>query len=170
MSLEVKAVNNFHKMMAFVRIPNTLPAYKEMGVQAPPDRIENYNDMSNPVHRHLKTAYFIALRDNEPVGRIAAIKDFLNPGAGTGFFGCFECENDAEAASNLITGARRWLIENGCNKLIGPATFNTNQQVGLLIEGIEQGPQIMLPFNPPYYKELLEKSGLSKITDLVTFG
>lgn len=169
MSLEIKAVNNYHDMMAFVGIPRSITAYKEMA-RPLPDRIENYDAFANPVHRHLKTIYFIALRDEVPVGRIAAIRDYLNPDSETGFFGCFECKNDAAAASALLSEARRWLADNGCPRMIGPATFNTNQQVGMLIEGFDQGPQIMLPYNPPYYGDLMEKSGLSKLTDLVTFG
>jgi L-amino acid N-acyltransferase YncA len=53
--------------------------------------------------------------------------------------------------------------------MIGPATFNTNQQVGMLVEGYQQGYQHMMPFNPPYYPELIEAAGMEKLTDLLTF-
>lgn len=170
MSLEIKAVKNIDDMSVFIRIPLSIPAYIEMGQRPQPDTISNYHPAANPVHRHLKTEYFMAFMDNTPVGRIAAIKDFLNPDQGTGFFGCFESQNDPGAASALIDTARRWLADNGCPRMIGPATFNTNQQVGLLIEGYEYGPRIMLPYNPPYYSTLMENYGLVKHTDLVTFS
>ncbi len=157
-------------MTTFVRMPLVLSGYKETGTVPLPDRFENYSGLSNPVHRHLKTAYFLAMRDNAPAGRIAAIKDFLNPDPETGFFGCFECEWDPGAASALIEKARQWLLDNGCSRMIGPATFNTNQQVGVLVDGAGQGPQLMLPHNPPYYGELMERAGLSKHTDLITYG
>ncbi|MFZ5633464.1 MAG: hypothetical protein ACOY40_11515 [Bacillota bacterium] len=170
MSLTIKEVGNIHDMVQFVGIPETITAYREMGAEVEPDRPANYNPAFNPVHQHLKTACFMVCRDNMPVGRIAAIKDFLNPDAGTGFFGCFECENDAEAASALLGAVQRWLLNNGCPRMIGPATFNTNQQVGFLMEGSEYGPRPMLPYNPPYYCELMEKSGLVKHADLFSFS
>jgi len=170
LSLEIKIVENYHQLAAFTRIPRALAAYREPGRQPQPDSLSNYDPACNPVHQHLTAGYFIALREQFPVGRIAAIRDSLNPDPETGFFGCFECENDPEAAAALVAAARQWLINNGCPRMIGPATFNTNQQVGLLIEGHEAGPQIMLPYNPPYYRNLLENAGLLKETDLVTFS
>ncbi|MCL6477205.1 MAG: hypothetical protein K6T65_02195 [Peptococcaceae bacterium] len=170
MSPTVKRVMNFSDMIQFARIPETITAYREMGTELEPDRPANYDPVFNPVHQHLKTAYFIVYRDNVPVGRIAAIKDVLNPDPGTGFFGCFECENDAEAASALLSAVHRWLLNNGCPRMIGPATFNTNQQVGFLMEGSEYGPQLLLPYNPPYYCDLMEKAGLVKHTDLFSFS
>lgn len=169
MSFKIKIVEHFREMKDFVGISRVLPAYREINLPLQ-DSITSYDPSSNPVLRHLRTEFFIAYREGGPVGRIAAIKDFLNPDAGTGFFGCFECEDDPEAASALIETARLWLADNGCGRMIGPATFNTNQQVGILIEGHEQGPQIMLPFNPPYYQKLMEDSGLAKQTDLLTFS
>lgn len=160
LSLEIREVKNISDMIYFSRLPFSLSV----------DSISNYDPMANPVHRHLKTAYFWAVRNKVPVGRIAAIKDFLNPDQKIGFFGCFECEDDSEVASALIETAWSWLAKNGCGKMIGPATFNTNQQVGMLIEGHDSGPQVLLPYNPPYYGELMEKSGLGKHTDLITFS
>ncbi|MCL4442092.1 MAG: hypothetical protein M1609_16340, partial [Firmicutes bacterium] len=65
--------------------------------------------------------------------------------------------------------AFQWLLGNGCSKMIGPATFNTNQKVGVLVEGQHRSPQPMLSHNPPHYNLLLEKAGLVKHTDLLTF-
>lgn len=169
MPLEIKKISHIHDLMSFVRVPLRISSYR--GTATPlPDNISNYNPASNPVHAHLNTAYYIACRDKTPVGRIAAIRDLLNPNPETGFFGCFECEDDPEAASALIDSARQWLVENGCLRMIGPATFNTNQEVGVLIEGHDTAPRAMLPYNPPFYPALLEKSGLVKHTDLVAFG
>ena len=170
MTLEIKSVQHLQDMTKFIKIPSILSVYKAIGMIPDPDSIHNYNPALNPVHKHLKTNYFVAEKNHLPVGRIAAIKDQSNPDPNTGLFGCFECEQDIEIASALINAARQWLLDNGCMKMIGPATFNTNQQVGLLIEGHESGPQIMLPYNPPCYQQLLEQSGLTKHTDLLTFS
>jgi len=170
LSLEIGKVKNIRDMIVFIQLPGMISGYRVSGEIARPDQRANYEPAANPVHHHLKTGYFLSYRDRTPVGRIAAIIDLLNPQKETGFFGCFECENDPEAASELLNTARQWLWQNGATKMIGPATFNTNQQVGLLIEGHELGPQPMLPHNPPYYRTLLEISGLVKHTDLLTYS
>lgn len=170
MNLEINKVESLKEMLIFIQVPSLITAYKKLKFNLPPDNLLNYNPSFNPVHRHLKTAYFIATRNKKPIGRIAAIIDTLNPKADTGFFGCFECENDFEAACTLLAAAEEFL--KSCNriKMVGPATFNTNQQVGTQIEGFEFGPQAMLPYNPLYYGELIEKAGLVKETDLLTFN
>lgn len=168
MSIKIQAVKNIRNLAEFVTFPGYIPEYREIGGLAT-DSPANYNPLSNPVQRHLKTGYFIAYRDGLPAGRIAAIKDFLNPNKKTGFFGCFECLDDPKVSSALIDAAFQWLLSNGCSKMIGPATFNTNQKVGVLVEGQHRNPQPMLSHSPPYYSLLLEKAGLVKHTDLLTF-
>lgn len=168
MPLKIRMVRNIRDLAEFVSVPGRIPEYNETRGVAP-DLTANYDPSSNPVHRHLRTGYFIAYRDGAPVGRIAAVKDFLNPEKETGFFSCFECREDPEVSSALVDSAFQWLVRNGCSKMIGPATFNTNQKVGLLIEGSSRSPQPLLPHNPPYYGPLLEKAGLVKHTDLLTF-
>ena len=170
MPLEVKKVQSSRDMDAFIQLPGLLSGYRKSRKKPQPDLKANYDPAANPVHLHLKTDYFLAYRDRIPVGRAAAIIDTLNPRKDIGFFGCFECENDAEAASQLLNTICRWLLKNGVTKMIGPATFNTNQQVGLLIEGHEQDSQTILPHNPPYYRQLMEISGLVKHTDLLAFS
>ncbi|MFZ5596676.1 MAG: GNAT family N-acetyltransferase [Bacillota bacterium] len=168
MSLQIKKVSGIRDFSIFVRMARPAGAYREVG-EIPPDRMEDYSPATNPVHRHLEAQYFIAYRDNRPTGRIAAIKDHLNPQQDTGFFGCFECENDAVAASALIETARDWLARKGCTVMVGPATFNSNQKVGFLLKGYSRKPQPTLPHNPPYYNDLMLESGLKKETDLLTF-
>lgn len=170
MQLIISRVENYKDMLLFIKVPSLMTAYNSLNYNEPSDNLLNYNPAYNPVHKHLKNAYFIAARNDKPVGRIAAIIDTLNPKPNTGFFGCFECENDPEAAFALLSAAREFLESYNCKKMIGPATFNTNQQVGILIEGFKSGPQAMLPYNPPYYGELIEKAGLVKKTDLLTFS
>ncbi len=168
MSLEIYQVRHFSHMKLFAQIPAIISSNNPDGKRFT-DSVLNYNPTNNPVHRHLKAAYFIAMRGTVPIGRIAAIKDSLNPQHDLGFFGCFECQNDPLAATALIKSADNWLKLNLCTEMIGPATFNTNQQVGLLIEGFTLGPQDLLPFNPPYYDSLMKNAGLVKETDLLSF-
>ena len=61
------------------------------------------------------------------------------------------------------------MIAQGAEEITGPVTFNTNQQVGLLIEGFEEPPQPFIPYNPPYYQRLVEGCGFTKLNDLLSY-
>lgn len=99
---------------------------------------------------------FLALRDGRPVGRIAAIvDDKYNAYAGEacGVFGFFECRNDREAAHALLGAARRKLAQEGMTFMRGPLNPSMNYICGLLVDGFELPPVIMMPWNPPYYAD-----------------
>ena len=81
--------------------------------------------------------------------------------------GWFECENDPDAALGLLNAAETWLRDRGAGTMIGPMSFTTNDECGLLIEGHEHRPIILGPWHHAYYQELLERDvGLSKVMDL----
>ncbi len=168
MPVQIYPVNNQQHLTEFCLFPREIYRKGEYSVcYGNPGEI--FNPQHNPVLRHLTLCCFTAHQNHRIVGRIAAIKDSLNPQPATGFFGCFECENNAETATALLTKAAQWLSSHGCDTMIGPATFNTNQQVGLLIEGFESGYQPGMPYNPPYYHTLMLNAGLEKLTDLLSF-
>ena len=107
------------------------------------------------------------------MGRIAAIVDEkYNAYARTrcGAFGFFECRQDREAAHALLNAARQWLAEQGMAYMRGPLNPSTNYTCGLLVDGFDQAPAIMMPWNPPYYAELLESWHLRKEQDLFAYG
>jgi GNAT superfamily N-acetyltransferase len=78
----------------------------------------------------------------------------------------FESVNDRAVAHALLDTAAAWLRDRGRNQILGPADYSTNYECGLLIEGFETPPRIMMNHNPPYYAELLESWGLTKVKDL----
>ena len=168
MSVEVLTVANHRQLVDFCVFPTRIYSRSEN-----PNNINDptgiFNPTQNPVMQHLEGCNLLVFRDGKLVGRVAATRDLLNPDPATGFFGCFECLNDPGAATALLDGARDWLREEGCTRMIGPATFNTNQKVGMLVEGFEKGYQYMMPFNPQYYPELMAAAGMEKLTDLLTF-
>ncbi|MFA5161588.1 MAG: hypothetical protein WC421_05030 [Elusimicrobiales bacterium] len=125
--------------------------------------------LSHPFWKHAERKLWLACRQGRPVARIAAIinqthNDFHNEK--TGFFGFFETANDAEAARALVLKAEGWLKESGMDRMRGPVNPSTNDMCGLLISGFDSYPKVMMPYNPPYYGEMLEGCGLSKIKDL----
>ncbi len=115
---------------------------------------------------------FLAWRGGRVAGRIAAIVNRAHNrfhGDRWGFFGFFECEDDQAAAVALVEAAADWVRGQGCDTLVGPCNPSTNYECGLLVEGFDAHPRVMMPYNPPRYAELLEQCGLAKAKDLLAF-
>jgi GNAT superfamily N-acetyltransferase len=83
-----------------------------------------------------------------------------------GFFGFFECEDDPEAATALVEAAKAWVTGAGCDRIVGPCDFTTNDESGVLVEGFDRDPIILTNWTKPYYPELLAATGLQKAMDL----
>lgn len=117
---------------------------------------------------------FLARRGDAVVGRIAAIHNRAHNAFHhdkTGFFGFFECaRDDGEAADALFGAAEGWLAERGLHTLRGPVNPSMNSECGLLIQGFDDPPTVMMPYNPPYYAELFERNGFCKCKDLYAYS
>jgi GNAT superfamily N-acetyltransferase len=123
----------------------------------------------NPFFEHGEVEYFIAEREGEVVGRIAAISNRLHNethGDRVGFFGFFECVDQQSVADALFEAAANWCRALGHDILRGPASFSVNDECGLLVDGFETPPALMMPHNPRYYIGLLERAGFTKAKDL----
>ena len=123
----------------------------------------------HPFYEHAKLQAFLAYEGDKIVGRVAAI---INGNHNTtknvkeGFFGFFDCVNDKNVSRQLLETAQNWLKENGQTKIMGPVNFSTNDICGLLIKGFDGPPVAMMPYNAPYYLDLLEDFGFAKKVDL----
>ncbi|MCX8042636.1 MAG: GNAT family N-acetyltransferase [Desulfobacterota bacterium] len=127
---------------------------------------------SNPFFEHADIAFWIATRGGQDVGTIAAIVDdnynaFHHEKAA--FFGFFECINDAAVARALLDVVLAWAQQQGATHVLGPMNPSTNEECGLLVEGFSGPPTLMMPYNPPYYAQLLETGGFTKAKDLLAF-
>ena len=123
----------------------------------------------NPFFEHAEAEYFIAERDGDVVGRIAAISNRLHNETHedrVGFFGFFESIDDQDVANALLEAAAGWCRALGHDVLRGPTSFSVNDECGLLVDGFDTPPALMMPHNPPYYIGLLERGGLVKAKDL----
>ena len=133
------------------------------------DQKKLLNKKSHPFFKHSNAQFFLAQKNGEFVGRIAAI---LNNNHNQqwqekiGFFGFFEAANDQRVAEALFETAKDWCRSQGLTRLRGPMNYSTNETCGLLVEGFDTSPVIMMTHNPPYYAELLEKAGFEKVMDL----
>jgi hypothetical protein len=93
-------------------------------------------------------------------------------GTSVGHFGFFESINDQEVANALLETAREWVGERGMTSLEGPYNFSTNDEFsspGILIDGFDTPPVLLMSHNPPYYQQLLENAGFTKIKDLLSY-
>ena len=171
MSVEVRPVRSRRELMRFIRLPWRL--YRNEPLWVPPlisERKHHLDRDRNPFFEHAEAEYFLAWRDGEVVGRITAQVDRrFNEYQDNdwGLFGFFEAEDDPEIASALLEAAEGWLRERGRDRMVGPMDFNTNHEVGLLIEGHERRPQILENWHHPYYKALIEGYGMTKVMDLL---
>lgn len=129
----------------------------------------------HPFHAHADVAYFIARRDGEAVGRVAAIVNHLHNeyhDDRTGFFGLFEAVDDPEVAAALLDAAAHWLRSRGMETMRGPMNLSTNEEIaspGVLVQGFETPPMAMMTHNPPYYGALMEGAGLAKVKDVTAY-
>ncbi len=136
------------------------------------DRKKLLNTKGNPFFKHAEMQLFLAERDGTVVGRIAAITNENHNKAHNdkvGFFGFFECENSQDTANALFEAASAWLKDRGMDTVRGPVNPSLNDECGLLVDGFDKKPQILMTYNPEYYADLIEKFGFEKAKDLYAF-
>jgi len=137
-----------------------------------PLRIERekiLNTQKHPFYQHSEIELFLAYENDQLSGRIAAItnqnhNDFQKDNAG--FWGFFECVNKREVADALFQAAADWLKGKGKDLMYGPMNPSTNDEVGLLIDGFDTPPYMLMTHNPPYYEKLVTAFGMTKARDL----
>ncbi len=171
--VSVRAVRSRSDERAFIRLQYKM--YTEYPYWVPPllmDRKKLIDRAHNPFYKHARRELFLAERDGSLVGRIGAIvNDNHNREhkENIGFFGFFECVNDQAVANALFGAAVGWLKEQKVDGIRGPASPSVNDEYGLLIEGFDRSPTILMPYNPPYYANLIEGYGFAKIKDLFAY-
>lgn len=136
------------------------------------ERRDFVDPKKNPFFSHAQAQLFLARRDGQTVGRIAAINDpNYNQFHDTlvGFFGMFEAVDDPKVAGALLDAAADWVKTRGMKSILGPVNLSTNHDCGLLVEGFGQPPAMMMPYNHRYYPALFEACGLKKAKDLWSF-
>jgi len=128
---------------------------------------------ANPLFQHAEMQLWVARRDGRDIGRIAGIIERSHNefhGERTAFFGFFECIDDAAVCARLFDVVTVWAREKGMNRILGPMNPTTNDECGLLIEGYDSPPVLMMTYNPRYYQPLLEGVGCTKAKDLLAFA
>lgn len=130
------------------------------------------DEKKHPFYKHAIRQPFICQKDGRTVGRIVAIKDNLHNeycGDQVGFFGFFESIDDQAVADKLLDTAKSWLLDVGCDTMRGPVNPSMKSDFGVLIEGHDDPPFIMMAYTPPYYERLLLDGGLESIREFKAY-
>lgn len=157
----------------FIRFPHQL--YKgdvnyvpELGMNVS----ELLSEKKNPFFKHSEAHLFIAERNNQVVGRIACTRD-NNYNAyhesNVGFFGFFDVIEEYSVAKVLLDKAMQYAKEQGFDRVLGPTNFTTNDTAGMLVEGFDRPPTLMMTYNKPYYVDFVERYGFAKEMDMYAY-
>jgi ribosomal protein S18 acetylase RimI-like enzyme len=133
------------------------------------DRLKLIDEIKNPFYKHSEVAFFVAEDNGKIIGRIAGIVNHNYnkfQGDKTGFFGFFECINDNVVASALLKEAEEFVRSKGMVSIQGPFNPSSNDESGLLINGFDSPPVLLMTYNPRYYIDLIERAGYMKAMDL----
>ncbi len=173
--VEIVTVRTTAERDLFVRFGEVI--YREDPLWIPPifvERKDFLDPKKNPFLRdgHARVELFLARHGGEVVGRIAAIDNPRYNGfhnTQVGFFGMFESVEDPKVAHALFEAAAAWVKGQGHKAMLGPVNLSTNHECGLLVEGFEYQPSMMMPYNPRYYAGLYEGCGFKKAKDLLAW-
>lgn len=136
------------------------------------ERLEHLDPRKNPYFATAEVAYWVARRDDQPVGRISAQVNRAHlerHGDATGHFGFLDAVDDPEVFLALTAAAEAWLRERGLERVVGPFSLSVNDESGLLIEGFDTPPFLMMGHARPYYARHLEACGYGKAADLIAY-
>lgn len=170
--VEIRPVSLGGDTSAFIRFP--WKVYGEDPHWVPPliyERKEFFDPKKNPYFAIADVQLFVAYRDGQPVGTISAHIDhgYQEHSPGTGFFGFFEFVDDIDIARCLLRTALSWLQDKGMKEALGPFNFNTNHECGLLVDGFDSDPLVLMTYNRDYYPRIYKQLGLSKARDLYAY-
>lgn len=172
-NVEVVPVRSWFDRKRFVDLPWSL--YRNDPNWIPPLRMsqrELLNYARHPFYETSRIQTFLARRDGQWVGRIAAIvngEHLRRYQDQAGFFGFFESIDDPQVSRALFSAARDWLAEQGLTKIIGPANPSMNYECGLLTDGFDSPPLFMMTYNPPFYERLAEDFGFRKAHEMYAY-
>lgn len=171
--LTIEQVETEAQRKEFIRLP--WKVYQDDPYWVPPlvsEQVALMSPEKHPFHQHADVVYFLARRDGDVVGTIAALVNHRHNeywDEQMGFFGLFEVLKDREAAEVLLETACDWVRDQGMTAVRGPANYSTNEEIGLLVDGWNGIPVIMMTYNPRYYIDFIEGAGFVKAMDMYAY-
>lgn len=171
-AIEIREVSGKQALKTFIKVPWSV--YKDDPNWVPPLIAERKEAFSpkQPFFKHADWCAWIAYRDGQPVGRISAQIDHLHQQQydnKTGFFGLIEAPDDDAVFKALFETAENWLRVQGMKQVIGPFNLGINQEVGILVDGFDTPPYVMMGHSPRYYDAAIERCGYQQAQDLLAY-
>ncbi|MCS7221131.1 MAG: GNAT family N-acetyltransferase [Anaerolineae bacterium] len=172
-AVHVRPIHTPKERLAFITFP--WEVYRGDPNWVPPlisERRAFLDPARNPSFQHMDCQLFVAERNGRIVGTIAAFINYRHNefhNERIGFFGFFETIPDYTVAEALLSTACDWVRAHGMTAIRGPANFSTNDEVGMLVDGFDSPPVILMTYNPCYYPEFVERFGFRKAQDLLAY-
>lgn len=171
--IDIIAADTKPLMERFIRLPMRLNA-ADPNYVAPllMERREALSPKTNPFFDHADVRFWLARREGRDVGRISAQIDHSAPleaGVRTGNFGLIAAEDDPAVFAALLATAEDWLRSQGCGRALGPLNLSTNEEVGLLVDGFDTPPMVLMGHDPPYAGARVEAQGYAKARDVYAY-
>ena len=176
-TIEIRPVEGKKERAAFVDLGRKFAAREQHSVpQIRSEQLELVDPDKNPFFEHARVQLFIAYRGDTPVGRISAHIDKLalelppeqGMGPGTGMFGYFDAEDEGVGAA-LLAKAEDWLRAQGMTRVIGPISLSIWEEPGLLVQGQDHSPMIMMGHHPAHYEGWITAQGYTETKRLMTY-
>lgn len=168
--IEILPVGSPAELDRFIKLPARLyagdPAFVAPLVM---ERREALSPLKNPYFAHAETQFWLARRDGRDVGRISAQIDRLVTDPDVGHFGMIVAEDDAEVFAALFAAAEGWLRARGKRRIMGPFNLSINEETGLLIDGFDAPPVMLMGHDPRYAGPRIEALGYAKAKDLIAY-
>jgi hypothetical protein len=136
------------------------------------ERLDHLDAARNPFMRAIEVRYWLASRSGAPVGRISAQvnrRHLERHRDATGQFGFLEAVDDPDVFATLLAAAEGWLRERGMARITGPFSLSINDECGLLVDGFDTPPSMMMGHARPYCAPRLEALGYAKAKDLIAY-
>lgn len=171
-SVIVQAVDDRRKFKEFLEFPRQVYASDPCWVEPLTFERKRQWSQRHPWFRHARAVPFIARRHGQVVGTISAQVDKLqseDAGRKVGYFGQLEALDCPEVFAALFDAAGHWLRENDCELVRGPYDLGVNQSCGLLVEGRDRPPMVMMGHAPQWYADHVDNLGFEPAMDLLAF-
>ena len=170
--IRISPVSGNRELGGFITAPGTF--YRDDANWVAPLRFEQRQRLTekNPFFEHACWQAWTARRDEQIVGRISAQVDDLyekQHGERVGYFGMLEGIDDPDLFARLLDTAEKWVLDQGITTIRGPFNLSINEECGLLVEGFETPPSIMMGHARPWYARHVEAAGYHKGVDMLAY-
>jgi hypothetical protein len=170
--ITVESITGRDQLGSFLSVPHAIYASDPHWVA--PLNFEQRQRFSPKNHffQHARWRGWVARRNGRLAGRITAQIDDLHlqqHGDGMGYFGMLEAQDDADVFGALFGAAEAWLRDQGMQRVRGPFNLHINEEVGLLVDGFETPPFVMMGHGRPWYGTRVEACGYTPVKDVLAY-